>query len=313
MLDTAERCVVTASGRNLSAEAIVLATGAQPRTLPGLATTSGAHVLRTLDDALALRADLAGVRQVAVVGDGVLGTEVAATAREMGHEVTLVGPQTTPMAAQLGPLVGRLLGELHTGRGVRMRSGAAVSALTSESARLTGVRLASGEVLPADVTVVAFGAAPATGWLAGSGLVLDDGVVCDARCRAADGIYAVGDVCRWYHEKLAATVRLENRTNAGEQADLVAANILGAEAAYTPVPYFWTDQFGIKIQVYGTPAPDADVTVLDGDLAGGRFVVLYQRNGKPEAVLGWNMPKQTRLHRQLLGPGHSVHTPAALT
>jgi NADPH-dependent 2,4-dienoyl-CoA reductase/sulfur reductase-like enzyme len=161
--------------------------------------------------------------------------------------------------------------------------------------------LATGEVLPADVVVVAIGSVPATEWLRGSGLVLDNGVVCDARCRAsAAGVYAAGDVARWHDERLGTLVRLENRTNATEQGAAVAGSILGEDRPYTPIPYFWTDQFNARIQVHGTPSADADVEIVEGSEEGLRFVALYRRNGRPVGVLGWNMPKQTRLHRQRL-------------
>lgn len=297
-LDAEARTVHTASGRVLRADAIVVATGLRPRTFAGQDGLAGVHVLRTLDDALALRAELMASSRVVVVGDGVLGTEIAATARTMGLAVTLAGPQPAPLESQFGPLVAGQLAELHTGQGVDLRLGAAVTGPAERNGRVTGVELATGEVLPADVVVVAFGAVPATDWLAGSGLKVDNGVVCDSWCRAADGVYAVGDVARWYHDGLHALLRLENRTNATEQAGHVAATILGERRPYTPVPYFWTDQFDVKIQVHGVLSADAEVTVVDGDMAQGRFVALYRRNGATVGVLGWRMPKQTRSRRQ---------------
>jgi NADPH-dependent 2,4-dienoyl-CoA reductase/sulfur reductase-like enzyme len=256
------------------------------------------HVLRTLDDALALREDLLSCERAVVVGDGVLGAEIAATARSMGVAVTMAGPQEAPLAYQFGPLPAGLLAELHASNGVSLRLGAGVTGLSSSDGRVTGVCLANGEVLPADVVVVAFGAAPATEWLSGSGLLCDNGVVCDSRCRAADGIYVAGDVARWHHETLDALVRLENRTNATEQGVAVAANILGADTPYTPVPYFWTDQFDAKVHVHGTLRADAEVTIVDGDPADRRFVATYRHGGAVIGVLGWNMPKQARLRRQ---------------
>ncbi|MGW2329867.1 NAD(P)/FAD-dependent oxidoreductase [Streptomyces sp. NPDC001700] len=297
-LDAAARTVHTASGRVLRADAIVVATGLRPRTFAGQDGVAGVHVLRTLDDALALRAGLLTATRVVVVGDGVLGTEIAATARTMGLPVTLTGPQAAPLESQFGPLIARRLAELHTERGVEPRLGAAVTSLAEQSGHVTGVRLATGEVLPADLVVVAFGSTPATDWLAGSGLKVDNGVVCDSSCRAADGVYAVGDVARWHHEGLGTLLRLENRTNATEQAAHVAAAILGERRPFTPVPYFWTDQFDVKLQVYGVPSADAEVTVVEGDMAQGRFVARYRRNGVTAGVLGWRMPKQTRLRRQ---------------
>jgi NADPH-dependent 2,4-dienoyl-CoA reductase/sulfur reductase-like enzyme len=309
-LDVAARIIRTAAGRAYRADAIVVATGATARRLPGQDGIAGVHVLRTLDDALRLRDDLLPGRRLVVVGDGVLGCEIAATAAGMGVDTTLAGPQAAPMALQLGPFVAGHLRNLHTARGVRLRLGTAVTGLATASSRVCGAHLADGEVLPADVVVVAFGAAPATGWLRDSRLALDDGVVCGSRCRAAPGIYAVGDVARFHHESLDRSIRLENRTNATEQAAVVAANILGGDLSYRPLPYFWTDQFDVKIQVFGTPTPDMRTQVIDGDPAAGRFVAAYHVGDRPAAILGWNMPKQARQQRQRLLTGPTHLTPA---
>ncbi len=310
-LDLAERAVRTASGRTLRADAVVAATGMRPRRLPGQRDLDGLHLLRTLEDSLALRADLLTARRAVVVGEGVLGAEIAATARGMGLPVTVVGPQPAPMAAQLGPLVAGRLAELHAERGVDLRLGTGVDGCTEQDGRVTGVRMDDGEVLPADVVVVAIGAAPVTDWLAGSGVRVDDGVVCDSRCRAAEGVYAVGDVARWWHEGSGELVRLENRTNATAQSAAVAGNVLGGDQAYAPVPYFWTDQHDTKIQMHGFPGPDSEVSIVDGDLAGGRFVAQYQQDGRVTGVLGWNMAKQARLRRkEIVGP---LPAPTALS
>lgn len=297
-LNAANRIVQTESERRFSADAIVIATGVQARTFPGQTDLAGVHVIRTLDDAIALRAELAVAEQLVVVGDGVLGAEVAATGRGLGLDVTLAGPQSVPMENQFGTWAGGLLGDLHTEQGVKLRLGTGVSGLAGESGRVTGVVLETGEQLPADVVVVAIGGVPATEWLADSGLTCENGIVCDEKCQAADGIYAVGDVARWRHRGLDALLRLENRTNATEQALAVALNILGADQPYTPVPYFWTDQYDAKVMVHGQIPADAEVEVVEGDGAARRFVALFRKGGVPYGVLGWNMPKQTRVHRQ---------------
>lgn len=300
-LDAATRTVRTASGATLRAEAVVLATGLHARRLPGLSGTAGVHVLRTLDDAAQLRRELPQAERIVVVGDGVLGAEIAATSRNLGTDVTLTGPQTAPMQAQLGPQIAQLLAALHTEHGLRLRPNTLVEGLEATAGRVTGVRTTDGETLPADLVVSAVGSTPATDWLTDSGLSLEDGVRCDSRCRAADGIYAVGDVARFHHEGLGRSLRLENRTNATEQAGLVAANILGEDRPYSPVPYFWTDQLGVKIQLYGLPTPTATVHIAEGAPEQGRFVAQYlDDEGRPVAVLGWNMPKQARLHRRHL-------------
>lgn len=308
--DAVTRTVCTASGRELVADAVVVATGVRPRTLPGQDGLAGIHVLRSLEDALALRADLLASSRLVVVGEGVLGAEIAATAAGMGLAVTMAGPQPAPMAAQVGPMVSGLLAGRHTEGGVRLRLGTGVTGFTSRRRRVAGVCLDTGEVLPADVVVVAVGADPVTGWLEGSGLTLGNGVVCDSRCRAAPGVYAAGDVARWHHQGLGTSMRLENRTNATEQADAVAAGILGEDRAYTPVPYYWTDQFDVKLQVHGLLPADAEVTVVDGDVAAGRFVARYARDGRTTGVLGWNMPKQTRLRRQEVVDALALPVPA---
>jgi NADPH-dependent 2,4-dienoyl-CoA reductase/sulfur reductase-like enzyme len=297
-LDVANRAVRTASGRRFEADVVVIATGVRARQFPGQEALEGVHVLRSLDDALALRGELMTAARVVVVGEGVLGSEIAATARTLGLDVTLVGPLIAPMAAQIGPLASGILAQVHKEQGVRLQLGTGVAGLIENGRRATGVRLASGDALNADAVVVSIGAIPATDWLEGSGLRIENGVVCDSRCRAAEGIYAVGDVARWHHEKLGRLLRLENRTNANEQAEAVASAILGKGSPYTPVPYFWTDQFDVKIQVFGSIAADAEAEVVEGDVAARRFVVRYMEDGVVTGILGWNMPKQVRQYRQ---------------
>ncbi|TKD12260.1 NAD(P)/FAD-dependent oxidoreductase [Polyangium fumosum] len=303
-LDLTAREVHTAAGRVLRADVIVLATGIEPRRLPGQEKWAGVHVLRTVDDAVALRADLLENPRLVVVGEGVLGTEIAATARSMGLAVTLTGPQSAPLAGQLGPLVGGVLAKLHVEKGVDLRLGVAVKQLVGgDDGRVAGVLLENGEMLPADRVVVAIGSRPATGWLAGSGLDISDGIVCDARCRAAEGVYAVGDAASFHHEGLGVRLRLENRSNAVEQAMAVAANIVGKDEPYTPVPFFWTDQYETKIQTFGILSPEAEVAVVEGDPEKRQFVALYGKNGKVIGALGWNAIKAIRAYRQFVVDG----------
>ncbi|GAJ97106.1 FAD-dependent oxidoreductase [Agrobacterium rhizogenes] len=305
-LEAKTRTVLTASGRILAADAIVIATGARARLMPGQEALAGVHVLRTLDDALMLRRELLRASRLIVVGEGVLGSEIAATSRTLGLEVTLAGPLAAPMAAQIGPLASSLLADVHAERGVRLCLGTGVADLVGDGGRVSSVRLINGSELPADLAVIAIGASPATDWLKGSGLAIDNGVVCDSHCRAAEGIYAVGDVARFYHEKLGRLVRFENRTNATEQAEAVASTILGNDAPYAPVPYFWTDQFDVKIQVFGVIAANADIEIVEGDPSARRFVARYTSGGVVTGVLGWNMPKQVRLHRQAVADAMEI-------
>jgi NADPH-dependent 2,4-dienoyl-CoA reductase/sulfur reductase-like enzyme len=296
-LDVSTRTVMT-TDRAFSAEHVVVATGATPRMLAGAEGLQGVHVLRTIEDSLTLRADLQRGARVLIVGDGVLGTEIAATAASLGNHVTIVGPQTVPMARQLGEAAAAALAQLHTERGVTLLPGVSVVAFGAVNGAVTDVTVESGRTLPVEVVVIAIGARPATDWLSSSGLSLDDGVICDATCLAAENIYAVGDVARFHHRSLDRWLRLENRTNATEQGLLVAGNIMGNQAAYTPTPYFWTDQYDARIQVYGTPTAGAHFTVVDGDVSARRFVGEWRTGGHITGILGWNMPKQTRIRRQ---------------
>ena len=172
----------------------------------------------------------------------------------MGLDVCLTGPHPAPMTAQPGPLVAGHLAKLHRRNGVALRTGVLLDTLLSRDGTVTGVRLKDGDDLPAYVVVAAVGCSPATDRLTDSGLSLDDGVVCDAYCRAAEGVWAAGDVACWHHRGLGWLLRLENRTNATEQALAVAGDIVGEDRPYTPVPYFWTDQFDVKLQVFGLPS-----------------------------------------------------------
>ncbi|MEU4654937.1 FAD-dependent oxidoreductase [Streptomyces sp. NPDC023723] len=296
-LDTDARRLVLDDGERLAYRTLVLATGLHARTLPRQPALAGVHTLRTLRDARRLRADLEGTRRVVVVGAGVLGCEIAATARTLGHYVTLVEPEPHPMRRVLGDRLGAHVARLHTGRGVRLLTSTAVAGPVGAHGRVTGVRTAHGEVLPADVVVVAVGGRPATDWLAGSGLTLDDGVVCDTRSRAAEHVYAVGDVARFPDGR---GTRLENRTNATEQGLFVAADILGARSAYRPLPYLWSDQFGVRIQVYGGVPAHAAVRIVQGAAAEGRFVAHAEADGRLVGIVGWNSAAGLRGARALL-------------
>ncbi|MGW2711087.1 NAD(P)/FAD-dependent oxidoreductase [Streptomyces sp. NPDC004457] len=296
-LDVLDRVVGLADGSALPYRTLVIATGLRARPLPYGHGLAGVHTLRTLEDAMRLRKDLLKARNVAVIGAGVLGCEIACTARELGVDVTLLDPNPTPMWHQLGPEIGKMIAELHAGNGVELRTGTRVTGLSQHAGRVGGVHLENGGTVPADVVAVAVGSTPATGWLAGSGLTLDDGVVCDERCRAGEGVYAVGDVARGPWEGGTGR-RLENRTNATQQAVFVAADILGARERYQPVPYFWSDQYDVRIQVHGSVPGDGELTLLEGDLASRRFVVLVSRGETPVGLVGWNSGKRLSVARR---------------
>jgi 3-phenylpropionate/trans-cinnamate dioxygenase ferredoxin reductase subunit len=296
-LDPLARKVTLSDGRVLGYDGLVIATGATPRRLPFGHDLAGVHLLRTLDDTLALRDGLRAARSVAIVGAGFLGAEVAAVARELGLAVTMIDPLPAPMIRQFGAEMGSLLAQLHQGHGVDLRCGTGVTALTGDEGRVTGVDLGDGSHVVCDLILVAVGATPATGWLASSGLVIGDGVECDQYCIAAPGVVAAGDVASWDHPGVGRR-RLEHRMNATEQATAAAKNLLGQGIPFDPVSYFWTDQYDVKIQVYGRSGDDLDFRIVAGDPAEGRFAALYGDGERVTGALAWNLPRQARVLRQ---------------
>ncbi|WP_151475836.1 NAD(P)/FAD-dependent oxidoreductase [Streptomyces albicerus] len=324
-----DRSVRLADGRAVRADGVVVATGASARTLPGSDGLAGVHVLRTLDDARALRDDLARGGRLVVVGGGFVGAEVASTAYGMGLEVTLVAAGPTPLSGQLGPDMAAAVSLLHADRGVRLLCGTGVRGVTgkpgeppttpwtaargSGRGRVAAVLLDDGRSIPADIVVVGIGANPCTGWLEGSGVALDNGVRCGADgTTSVPGVVAVGDCAAWYDPALAAHRRVEHWTGARERPAAAAAALLsGGTAPFTPPrpPYFWSDQYGVRIQFSGHAAQADSVTIEDGDPADRSFLAVYRRAGHPVAVLGMDRTKLfTRWRRQLATAAAPVGT-----
>lgn len=301
-LEVGARTVVLTDGTEICYDRLVLATGVSPRTLPNTRHLQGVHTLRTLGNAAALRDELHADSRVIIIGAGFLGTEIAGVAALRGARVTLTG-NTAPLAGILGADVGEQLGALHKSRGVILKTGpdAAVASVLREGAKVTGVVLRSGEVLLADLVVMAIGSAPAVDWLRNSGLPIADGVSCAPDSSAAPGVFAAGDVARWQNSLFDVSMRLEHRTNAIDQGIHVAEQILsGTSRDYTPVPYFWSDQYNVKLQGYGWLRDHDEVIVTEGSVQEGKFVALFRRGDRLTGVLAARSQKALRTWRQHL-------------
>jgi 3-phenylpropionate/trans-cinnamate dioxygenase ferredoxin reductase subunit len=283
-LDADQRVLRTRDTQQLPYDVLVIATGASPRRVPGI----NGLVLRTLDHAIDLRGLLRPGARLAIIGAGLIGCEAAASARAMGVEVDLIDVLPGPLIRVVGAQVCNLVADLHRAHGVRLHMDTAAARVGTDAARVgaaTGgageLALADGTVLAADIVLEAVGAVPETGWLEGSQLRLDDGVVCDAEGRVAEDVYAVGDVARWDGR------RSEHWTNAGWQADRVAAAILGQEPPLPEPAYWWSDQYDVKLQGLGAPGPDDDVQLISwGPKA--RTVALYARDGRLTGAVGFS-------------------------
>ena len=282
-----ERHRITLSSGTLGYGQLVLATGSSPRRLPHLADLAGVYVLRTVDDAAAIRAALLAGPRVVVIGGGFIGAEVASSARALGLDTTIVDPLPVLMYRGLGPVIGARATALHRDAGVQLRLGTQVDSLVGD-ARVEGVRCSDGSVVPADVVVVGVGASPNTGWLDSSGLKLDDGVVCDEYLRAAPDVYAVGDIARWFHPLYGETIRAEHWTSAVEHADAVSATLTGDPTSCASVPYVWSDQHGVKFQIAGRVLPDDEVEwIIDEP---GKFLAVTGSAGRQHAAVAMSAP-----------------------
>lgn len=295
--------VVGRSDDRIPYDALVIATGAAARTLAGGAELAGVHVLRTLDYAVVLRAALdARPRSVVVVGAGFIGSEVASGARSRGLEVTVVEAADHPLSRSLGPDMGMACARLHERNGTKLRTGVGVARLEGGGV-VDKVVLTDGTVLAADLVVVGVGASPAVDWLAGSGIELDDGVVCDATLATSlPGVYAAGDVARWTNPLFDRAMRLEHWTSAAEQGAFAARNALDPARAepYSTVPYFWSDWYGTRIQFVGIPGVD-DQRVVAGAPDEGRLVALYRERDRLVGVLCVDHRSSAMKYRGLIG------------
>lgn len=290
-LDTAAQTVTLDDGTTLGYAELVIATGLVPRRIPAIPDLEGVRVLRTFDESMALRKHASAAQRAVVIGAGFIGCEVAASLRSLGVDVVLVEPQPTPLAAVLGEQIGELVARLHRAEGVDVRLGVGVTEVRGDS-RVEAVVLSDGTELPADIVVVGIGSRPATEWLEGSGVEVDStdrGVICDEAGRtSAPNVWALGDVASW-RDATGHQGRVEHWSNVADQARAVVPAMLGQDVPpVVVVPYFWSDQYDVKIQCLGEPEADDIVHVVEDD--GRKFLAYYERDGALVGVVGGGMP-----------------------
>jgi 3-phenylpropionate/trans-cinnamate dioxygenase ferredoxin reductase component len=287
-LDTAAQTLTLDDGTTLGYDELVIATGLVPRRIPAFPDLDGIRVLRSVDESLALRKHASIARHAVVVGAGFIGCEVAASLRGLGVDVVLVEPQPAPLAAVLGTQIGGLVARLHRAEGVDVRTDVGVAEVRGHD-HVESVLLTDGTEVTADLVVVGIGSRPATDWLDGSGVEVDNGVICDGAGRtSAPNVWALGDVASW-RNPMGHQVRVEHWSNVAEQARVVVPAMLGQDApAGVVVPYFWSDQYDVKIQCLGEPIATDTVHVVEDD--GRKFLAFYERDGAVAGVVGGGMP-----------------------
>jgi len=297
-IDLGARTVHDAAGGQHPYERLLLATGSRPRSLPvSGGDLPGLRTLRTLDDALELRSSLKSAGRVVIVGAGWIGTEVAATARSYGADVTVVDQSPLPLQSVLGDEVAGVFRDMHAQKGVTWRLGTGIAGFSAAGDEVSGVRLTDGTELTADVVVLAVGAAPRVELAHAMGLeIADDGGVCtDATLRtSAPGVYAAGDIASQFHPRYGRRVRVEHWANAKDQGELVAANLLGGREVYARSPYFFSDQYdpeegGIGCEYRGLADPSTDELVVRGDLERREFIAFWIRGDVVRAALNVNL------------------------
>ncbi len=307
-LNTDASTVTLADGSQVSYDGLIIATGGLVRRLPNQPDIAGVHVLRTIDDASALRDELVEDARVVVIGAGFIGLEAAATATKRGAKVTVLEGLEAPLIRALGPEMGAAIGAVHERNGVAIRCGVQVASINGE-AKVTGVTLTNGDTIEADVVIVGIGVAPATQWCSESGLTIDDGIVCDANLNAGPAnVFVAGDVLRWPNgmfKDIEPTMRVEHWTNAAEQGAIAAHNLLATlrkepMQPYSAVPFFWSDQFNARIQFLGRSFATSTVDVVAGSVADGRWCAMFSTNDRLTGVLGVSMPKLVMPSRAML-------------
>jgi len=303
-VDPAARSVTLADGSTVDYDELVIATGLVPRRIPSFPDLGGIHVLRSYDESQALRSEAGSARKAVVIGAGFIGCEVAASLRNLGVDVALVEPQPQPLASVLGEQIGALVSRLHRAEGVDVRTGVGVAEVRGDS-RVQQVVLADGTELDADLVIVGIGSRPALDFLEGSGIAVDNGIVCDNVGRtSAEHVWALGDVASW-RDATGHQARVEHWSNVAEQARVLVPSMFGQDAPESVVvPYFWSDQYDVKIQCLGEPEADDVVHVVEDD--GRKFLAYYERDGVLVGVVGGGMPGKVMKARAKIASGAPI-------
>lgn len=303
-LDAVAQTVTLANGDVIGYDELVIATGLVPKWIPSFPELEGIRVLRTYGESLALRKHADSAKHAVVIGAGFIGCEVAASLRKLGVAVTLVEPQASPLASVLGTQIGDLVTRLHRAEGVDVRCGIGVTGVSGTN-HVEKVQLSDGTELEADIVVVGIGSRPSTDWLDGSGIAVENGVVCDAAGRtSAPNVWAIGDVASW-QDASGHQVRVEHWSNVAEQARTIVPALLGVDApTAVVVPYFWSDQYDVKIQCLGEPEADDIVHLVEDD--GRKFLAYYERDGAVVGVVGGGMPGKVMKARGKIANGAPI-------
>lgn len=288
-LDPASRTIGLAGGETVNFDTAVLATGASPRRLPIPGTDlAGVHYLRTIDDSEHLRDAIRAATRVVVIGAGWVGSEVAASARQMGAEVVLVDPAPVPLQRVLGDDIGAVFARLHTDNGVHLRLGTGVAELRGTET-VEAVVLGDGRVEAADVVVVGVGVAPRIELAEAAGLAVDNGILVDEHLATAlPGIYAAGDVANAFHPHYGKHLRVEHWANALDQGTTAGRNAVGHKDVYRRMPYFFSDQYDLGMEYVGHGQP-GDAVAIRGDLEAREFIAFWHRDGKVTAAMNVNV------------------------
>lgn len=298
-IDLERRVARTRAAREIGFDQLVLATGAVPNRLPVPgAELPGVFVLRSLEDARGVRAALSSAQRVVVIGGGFIGCEVAASARTLGKQVALVETLPVLLGRALGETIGAAITRVHERAGVELHLGRTVIALEGRE-RVERVLLDDGTSLPAETVIVGIGVRPAVPAIRGE-LTIEDGVVVDATCAASvPGVWAAGDVARWWHPVIERSIRVEHFDNALAQGACVAKGVAGRPETYAPVPSFWSDQYDLTIQQYGYPI-EWDELVVRGDLDAPSFTAFYIKDGRVCGAVIVKRPREMRPARRLV-------------